>query len=142
MLRGMATITLYADDVAEATNWYAELLGIQPYFVRPEQGPAAYVEFRVGDTQDELGILDRRYRTEKAQPGPGGAVLMWHVDDVDAALARLKELGATEYEPPIKREAGFITAAVLDPFGNVLGVMYNPHYLEMLTAKGAGTAAG
>jgi predicted enzyme related to lactoylglutathione lyase len=137
----MATVTLYADDVTEAANWYAELLGIQPYFVRPEQGPAAYIEFRVGDTQDELGILDRRYRTEKAQPGPGGAVLMWHVDDIDAALARLKELGATEYEPRVEREAGFVTAAVVDPFGNVLGVMYNPHYLEMLTAKGAGTAA-
>jgi hypothetical protein len=27
---------------------------------------------------------------------------------------------------------GFVTAAVVDPFGNVLGVMYNPHYLEVV----------
>ena len=26
--------------------------------------------------------------------------------------------------------------SVVDPFGNVLGVMHNPHYLEMLAAKG------
>ena len=62
--------------------------------------------------------------------------------DIDAALGRLKELGATEYEPQVVRGEGFITAAVVDPFGNVLGVMYNQHYLEMLTTKGVETAAG
>jgi hypothetical protein len=25
-----------------------------------------------------------------------------------------------------------VTASVVDPFGNVLGIMYNPHYLETL----------
>ena len=29
-------------------------------------------------------------------------------------------------------EARFVTASVVDPFGNILGVMYNPHYLEVL----------
>jgi hypothetical protein len=24
-------------------------------------------------------------------------------------------------------EAGFVSASVVDPFGNVLGIMYNPH---------------
>jgi hypothetical protein len=27
-----------------------------------------------------------------------------------------------------------VTAAVVDPFGNVLGIMHNPHYVEMLRA--------
>ena len=43
-------------------------------------------------------------------------------------------MGAKEYEPLTKREAGFITASVLDPFGNILGLMYNPHYLEILAS--------
>jgi hypothetical protein len=30
------------------------------------------------------------------------------------------------------RGEGFVTAAVVDPFGNVLGIMDNPHYLEVL----------
>ena len=30
------------------------------------------------------------------------------------------------------RGGGFITASVVDPFGNVLGIMYNPHYLDVL----------
>ena len=30
---------------------------------------------------------------------------------------------------------GFITASVVDPFGNVLGVMYNQHYLDILAKR-------
>lgn len=47
----------------------------------------------------------------------------------------MKKLGAEEYEPLIEREAGFKTASVVDPFGNVLGLMYNPHYLEVVERK-------
>ena len=134
MLRGFATISYWADDVAAARDWYSELLGIEPYFVRPEQGPPAYVEFRVGDYQDELGIIDRRYAPEGAAGGPGGAVMHWHVDDVPATFDRLLSMGAKEYQPITPREAGWVTASVVDPFGNVLGIVYNPHYLEMLAS--------
>jgi hypothetical protein len=50
-------------------------------------------------------------------------------------LARLLELGATEHDPITQRgdgTKGFTTAAVVDPFGNVLGIMYNPHYVSIL----------
>jgi predicted enzyme related to lactoylglutathione lyase len=134
MLRGFATISYWADDVEAAKNWYTELLGIQPYFIRPEQGPPAYVEFRVGDYQDELGIIDRRYAPQGAAGDPGGAVMHWHVDDVPATFERLLSMGAKEYQPITPREAGWITASVIDPFGNVLGIVYNPHYLEMLAS--------
>jgi hypothetical protein len=33
MLRGFATISFWADDLEAAKRWYAELLGIEPYFV-------------------------------------------------------------------------------------------------------------
>ncbi len=132
-LRGFATISFYADDVAAAGKWYSDLLGIEPYFQRPDAENPAYIEFRLGDYQHELGIIDRRYAPKHAAAGPGGAVVFWHVDDIDAMLARVKAMGATEYEPLIKREAGFITASVVDPFGNILGLMYNPHYLQILS---------
>lgn len=131
MLRGFATISYWADDVEAATRWYAELLDVEPYFVRPAEGPPAYVEFRVGDAKDELGLIDRRYAAPDAQPGPGGAVMYWHVDDVEATYQKLLSMGAEPYQPVTPREAGFVTASVIDPFGNVLGIMYNPHYLEM-----------
>jgi predicted enzyme related to lactoylglutathione lyase len=60
-------------------------------------------------------------------------VVYWHVDNVAAALDKLTAMGAKEYQPLTKwGEAGFVTASVLDPFGNILGIMYNPHYLEIL----------
>jgi hypothetical protein len=34
-----------------------------------------------------------------------------------------------------------VTASVVDPFGNVLGIMYNPHYLEILQSSGEGVTA-
>ncbi len=51
-----------------------------------------------------------------------------------ATLEKVTAMGAKKYEPLTKRgEAGFITASVVDPFGNILGIMYNPHYLEIFT---------
>src|SRR5215470_2688754 len=127
MLRGFATISFWADDLEAAKKWYSELVGIEPYFERP-----GYCEFRVGDRQDELGLIDSRYAPGGTATGPGGALMYWHVDDVDAAVERLLAMGAVVYEPRRERGSGFVTASVVDPFGNVLGVMYNPHYLEML----------
>ncbi|MEV5880697.1 VOC family protein, partial [Streptomyces sp. NPDC052101] len=92
--------------------------------------------FRLGDYQHELGLIDSRYAPAGAGTGPGGAVVYWHVDDVSAALGRLLSLGAKEYEPLTERGAGFVTASVTDPFGNILGVMYNRHYLDVLGTHG------
>lgn len=134
-LRGVATINIYADDVPAARQWYTDLLGIEPYFQRPDAEHPAYVEFRLGDYQHELGIIDRSYAPKSAAASPGGAVVLWHVDDIEAMLERVKQMGATEYDPLTKREAGFITASVVDPFGNILGLMYNPHYLDILAGR-------
>ncbi|GAA3038908.1 VOC family protein [Streptosporangium longisporum] len=133
MFRGFATASFYADDVVKARAWYAELLGVEAYYeMAGPDGAPAYVEFRVGDYRHELGIIDRRYAPEGPFTGPGGAVVFWHVDDLPATVERLLRMGAGEYEPITEREAGFATASVTDPFGNVLGVMHNPHYLEVL----------
>ena len=131
MLRGLSTLRFHAFDLEAAKRWYTELLGIAPYFERP-----GYIEFRLGDHQHELGILDSRYRGQLGQSDaaaqPGGAVVYWHVDDLDAALDRAVSLGAQLHEPVRQFGDGFVGAAVLDPFGNILGLMFNLHYLEMV----------
>jgi predicted enzyme related to lactoylglutathione lyase len=137
-LRGMATVNFWADDVAAARDWYAELFGVNAYFQRPSPEQPAYVEFRIGDYEHEFGIIDRKYAPKDMQPGPGGAVLLWHVDDIEAAFERLKAMGAKEYDPITKRgDSGFVTASVVDPFGNVLGIMSNPHYMKILKTQAA-----
>jgi predicted enzyme related to lactoylglutathione lyase len=126
MLRGFATVSYYAADLAAASAWYSDVLGIEPYFDRP-----GYIEFRIGDYEHELGIIDAQYRPNMAEQ-PGGEIIHWHVDDLPGTYERLLGLGATVYQPPIERGPGFVTAAVVDPFGNVLGIMYNQHYLDVL----------
>ncbi|SDD79727.1 VOC family protein [Auraticoccus monumenti] len=138
MFRGFATVSFYADDLAAARDWYTEVLGTEAYYAFPEPpAPPAYVEFRVGDDGDELGFIDRRYAPPGATQPPGGAVVFWHVDDLTATVDGLLAMGAHEYEPITERAEGFTTASVVDPFGNVLGVMHNPHYLEVVAARTA-----
>lgn len=79
-----------------------------------------------------MGIIDRRFAPPGLTTERAGAVCYWHVDDPAAALARLLSLGVEQLEPLTQRGPGFVTASVLDPFGNVLGIMYNRHYLDVL----------
>ena len=135
MLRGLTTVTYLAGDVTAAVEWYTGLLGTGPYFSRPVEGRLAYAEFRIGDYQHELGILDRRLAAPGRPGQAGGAIVYWHVDDVQASFGRLLALGATAHEEPIERGPGFVTASVIDPFGNLLGMMYNQHYVDVLAAR-------
>jgi catechol 2,3-dioxygenase-like lactoylglutathione lyase family enzyme len=128
MLRGLTTVTLFADDLPAARDWYTEVLGVEPYFERRVDDAPAYL----GDYQHELGLLDRRFQVGEAAAGTAGVVAYWHVDDVQAAFERLVALGATAHEGPVERGPGFVTASVVDPFGNLLGVMWNQHYLDVL----------
>jgi predicted enzyme related to lactoylglutathione lyase len=131
-LRGLTTAVYHADDHEAAKRWYAELLGVEPYLSRPE-----YAEFRFGDYQHELGLLNSRFLAELGgeapkAAGPAGVIVYWHVDDVEAVLARLRAIGAKPHQPPRDFGQGFVGASVIDPFGNILGIMYNPHYLAVL----------
>lgn len=134
-LRGVSTVVYHAVDHQAAKRWYTELLGVAPYMDTPP-----YAEFRIGDHQHELGLLNTAYLAELGgkppeQSGPGGVITYWHVDDVEATLDRLQSMGAKIHQPPRDFGRGFIGASVVDPFGNILGVMYNPHYLEMLQTR-------
>src|SRR5690349_14675427 len=126
-LRGLTTVSFWTDDLAAAKKWYAEFLGIEPYFKRP-----GYAEFRLGDYQHELGLIDSRYAPAGSAAGPAGAIVYWHVDELAGMYEKLLAMGAKEHQAPTERGPGFVTASVVDPFGNILGIMYNRHYLEIL----------
>jgi predicted enzyme related to lactoylglutathione lyase len=136
MMRGFATVSFFADDVKAAREWYSKLLGIEAYYAVPSVDEPAYVEFRFGDFQCELGIVDAKYAKHDVSHGPAGAIVHWHVDDLEGELEHLLAHGATLLEGIVERgnNSGFRTAFVVDPFGNIIGIMNNPHYLQILTA--------
>lgn len=136
MLRGMTTQVNYVDDVAAARDWYAGVLGIEAYFERKAGDRLAYIEFRVGDFQHELGFIDRQFAPEAkgSAVASDSPLTYWAVDDLEQTLARLLELGATPHTPVTERGEGFVTASVVDPFGNPLGIMENPYYREVLAS--------
>jgi hypothetical protein len=59
-------------------------------------------------------------------------VVYWHVDDAAATLDRLVSLGARQLEAVTERGPRVRYRPSRRPFGNVLGIMYNRHYLDIL----------
>jgi predicted enzyme related to lactoylglutathione lyase len=114
-LLGLRTALYPAPDLARAKAWYTQVLERAPYFDQP-----FYVGFEVGGF--ELGLLP------DATPGSAGPQPLWGVADVEAAFARLLALGAAALEAVKDVGDGIKVAAVLDPFGNRLGLIENPHF--------------
>jgi len=115
MILGLRTVIYPAPDLAAARAWYAQVLGIAPYFDEP-----FYVGFAVGGF--ELGLLPG------GNPGTAGPQALWGVPDAVAAHARLLALGALPLDPVTEVGEGIRVAAVQDPFGNRLGLIENPGF--------------
>ncbi|MBS1697621.1 MAG: VOC family protein [Actinobacteria bacterium] len=126
MFRGLANLNLVADDMAAGVEWYSAVFDSAPYFVRPEQGPAQYAEWRFGDDDDEFALMDARFRPSLAEPG--GALISIHVDDIHAEVERLLALGAKPFDPITQRGEGWWSASFVDPFGNLVGLIQSPHW--------------
>jgi predicted enzyme related to lactoylglutathione lyase len=114
---GLRTVIYPVSDLDQAKAWYTAVLGQEPYFAEP-----FYVGFNVGGF--ELGLDP----SGESHPGAGGSVTYWGVAEIGAAHARLLELGAKEHNPVQDVGDGIRVAAVLDPFGNVFGIIENPHF--------------
>jgi len=114
-IRGLRTVIYHVADLAVARSWYKQVLELEPYFDQP-----FYVGFSVGGF--ELGLLP------EGTPGPGGTVAYWGVGNADAAFQRLLKLGATLREAVQDVGEGIRVGTVNDPFGNVFGVIENPHF--------------
>jgi len=117
---GLRTAIYHAPeaDLDKAKAWYSEILGIKPYFDQP-----FYVGFNVSGY--ELGLDPDPSSTPG---GSGGVVVYWSVADAKAALARLLSLGAKERSAIQDVGDGIKVATVFDPFGNVFGIIQNPHF--------------
>ena len=116
MLQGLRTVVYPVGDLAKARAWYSAVLEQAPYFDEP-----FYVGFNVGGY--ELGLLPQ-YNAA----GQAGPMAYWGVPDAAVAYNRLLALGAHPSEAVHDVGDGILLGTVLDPFGNQLGVIQNPHF--------------
>ena len=116
--QGLRTVGFKTNNLAEAKNWYTQLLGIPPYFDEP-----FYVGFNVAGY--ELGLQPEEKPADSTTPG---SVAYWGVENVQTAFDLFIRMGATPLEQPTDVGGDIVVASVLDPWGNALGIIYNPHF--------------
>jgi predicted enzyme related to lactoylglutathione lyase len=117
MFQGLRTAIYQVDDLVKAKAWYSRVLGVQPYFDQP-----FYVGFNVGGY--ELGLQD----DAPAGTQVANVVAYWGVSDAQAAFDHLLSCGAAAKSPVQDVGEGIKVATVLDPFGNVFGLIENPRF--------------
>jgi predicted enzyme related to lactoylglutathione lyase len=115
---GLRTVIYRVDEIEKGKQWYSKVFGMAPYFDEP-----FYVGFNVGGY--ELGLQPAEGTDV---PGTGGVAAYWGVDDVQDMYKMLLDSGASSHEEPAEVGGGIVVAAVKDPWGNLLGIIYNPHF--------------
>lgn len=114
---GLRTTIYKVPDLGKAKDWYTRAFGTTPYFDEP-----FYVGFNIGGY--ELGLLPEGKATTTAD----NVMSYWGVADIEKTFLHLTSLGAAEHEKPTNVGGEIVTASVRDPWGNVIGMIYNPEF--------------
>ena len=114
---GLRTTIYKVNDLTKAKDWYTRAFGVKPYFDEP-----FYVGFSIGGY--ELGLLPEGGATATAD----NVLSYWGVDEIQKSYDHLIALGAAEHEKPNNVGGEIVTATVRDPWGNVIGLIYNPEF--------------
>ena len=118
MIAGLATVIYRVTDLDRAKAWYSSAFQQAPYFDQP-----FYVGFSIGGY--ELGLDPD---PSGGKTGPGGSVAYWRVASIDSAVAHFVASGAVVVAAAQEVGDGIKVATVSDPFGNLIGLIENPHF--------------
>ena len=116
VFRGLRTVIYAVTDLERAKEWYSRAFATEPYFDQPY-----YVGFNIGGY--ELGL-----DPNAESIGAGGVTAYWGVADAEEAMAHMESIGAEVASPLRDVGEGIRVASVLDPFGNHIGIIENPHF--------------
>ncbi|WP_433323089.1 VOC family protein [Spirillospora sp. CA-294931] len=109
--QGIRTVLHPVSDLEAAKKVYGALLGVAPQTDEPY-----YVGFEAEGQQ--IGLVPGGKEQGMASP-----VAYWHVTDIAAKLAEVTAAGATMREDAHDVGGGRLVATVIDPDGNVLGLL-------------------
>ena len=108
---GITTVLYPGSDLATAKAVYTALLGVPPQTDEPY-----YVGFEAGG--QHIGLV-----TGGGARGTAAPVAYWQVADIEAKPAEVTAAGAAAKEPRHDAGRGRLLATVIDPDGNVLGLL-------------------
>ena len=115
---GLRTVVYKVAELNKAKDWYSKVFGIQAYFDEP-----FYVGFNIGGY--ELGLLpDENPMIEKGE----GVIAYWGVEDIDYVFQEMINHGAKVHEKPTNVGGELMVASLIDPWGNIIGLIYNPAF--------------
>jgi lactoylglutathione lyase len=115
---GLRTTIYRVSDINAAKNWYTKVFETEPYFDEP-----FYVGFNIAGY--ELGLQpEQEPITTKAE----SVLTYWGVANVESNYSRMISLGAFTHEAPANVGGEIIVAGVKDPWGNIIGIIYNPEF--------------
>lgn len=115
---GLRTVVYKVTDIAKAKKWYAGLFQTKPYFDEP-----FYVGFNIGGF--ELGLQPTK---SKIDINDANSVTYWGVESIEDTYLECLTKGAKEHEKPTNVGGDLIVASVIDPWGNIIGLIYNPYF--------------
>ena len=118
MVKGLGTVIYPVADLNRAKAWYSAVFQQEPYFDQP-----FYVGFNIAGY--ELGLDPN---STVSQPGRGGSVAYWRVENIGNAVRHFLAAGATTAAPVQDVGEGIKVATVTDPFDNLIGLIENPHF--------------
>ena len=113
MFKKLRTVIYHVDDLQKAKTWYAELIGVLPYFDEPFYVGFNINGFELGLDPDFEEVIERGTQT----------VAFWNVDDIGETVKKFTHAGAL-LSSRIKEVGGGIkVATVVDPWGNAVGLI-------------------
>lgn len=115
---GLRTTIYKVPDLKEAKKWYTNAFQTTPYFDEP-----FYVGFNIAGF--ELGLQPSE---QKSTATAENVLSYWGVENIQEEYERLLQLGATSHEAPSNVGGSIEVATVKDPWGNIIGLIYNPEF--------------
>lgn len=121
MIQGLRTVIYFVKDIEKAKAWYTKIFQKPPYFDEP-----FYVGFNIEGF--ELGLQP----DNEGENFENNTVAYWGVKDAHAVYKHLIENGSISNEEIKDVGGGILLGTVIDPAGNVFGIIQNPYFQHEL----------
>lgn len=117
MIQGLRTVIYFVKDLEKSKAWYSGIFNKPPYFDEP-----FYVGYNVEGF--ELGLRP----DTSGEKFDNSTIAYWGVEDAREVYNELLEKGSIVDEDIKDVGGGILIGSVIDPAGNVFGIIENPYF--------------